>query len=577
MTVRTAVILAGLIIGATLTGGGAATVTAAQTDIQIRSVGLPADNPAPGERFTIPVNLANLRSSSGTVAVTDVYVRGGGEEYGRIEDVGTLAPGGNLTVPLTLRIDEAGGQRLTVHALVEDATGDRRTVKYPVYVEVRTPDEAIVSLADAELVAGQAGEVNLTVSNGDTTPISNVRLTLDGDLTVARAERVRASLAGGTQTVQSFDVTVPEPGERALDTTLTYTTRAGNTRTVERTVTLDVDPAVNDPTLEVRSATQNGSSVVRVELQQFGTAELRGVQIRARQDGETVARTRAPDVPAEGTQAVTLDSTDISGGRVTVVATYTVAGESQTLREPMQFSSDVVLDASNQIQNGTSVIRAELQQFGTVTLRDVEIRAESDGETVARVPVRDVVSEGTRTVRLDDDAIPAGPVTVVASYTAGSERQTTTATVQYAKYALAPTAAITLTGVEVSRQGDVLTLDGDAANVGTSQVNSVIVSVVATGDVRPTEPNREYFIDDIGASQFASFEATAVVPSDVERLPIRVQYTVDGQRVSSVLSVDLDTARTRSSDRGGGGSPVVIVGLLALVAIGGLVVYRWRR
>lgn len=569
--------IAALLVTATLGGVSVIPATAEQTDVQIRSVGLPMDDPAPGERFTLPVDLANLQSSSGTVRITDVYVRGGGEEYGRIRDLGTLAPGGNVTIPLTLRIDDSGGQRLTVHAVVVDRNGDVRTVRYPAYIEVRDPDEALVSLADASLVARQEGAVNLTVSNGEPTPISNVRLALASALAVANAERVRASLAGGTQTTQTFRVTIPEAGDRQIDTTLTYTTQAGNTRTIDRTIMLDVEPANSDPALSAQLDSRNDSSVVRAKLQQFGNVDLRDVEVRAVQSGETVARATAADVPAEGTQVVTLGDEAIPTGQVTVVASYVAAGEARTLREQIEVTSDVTLDVSNRIQNGTSVVRADLQQFGTADLRDVEVRAERDGETVARMPVGDIAGDSSRTVTLDDAGIPAGPVTVVASYTVGAEQRTTTATVQYSKYSPAPTSAISLTGVELSRQGDVLTLDGDAANVGTSQVNSVVVSIVATDDVRPVEPTREYFIEDIGASQFAGFEATAIAPSGVEQLSVRVQYTVDGQRVSSTIPVDLTNVRAQSSERDDGGSPIVLVVALVVVVFGGIAVYRWRR
>ncbi|MEA5410120.1 hypothetical protein VB773_22770 [Haloarculaceae archaeon H-GB2-1] len=68
---------------------------AAQTHVAIQSVNASVSDPAPGEQFTLTITVANLQSSSGPVEVTDVYVRRAGstEEFARIDDVGTVAPG----------------------------------------------------------------------------------------------------------------------------------------------------------------------------------------------------------------------------------------------------------------------------------------------------------------------------------------------------------------------------------------------------------------------------------------------------------------------------------------------------
>lgn len=565
------------LLAATLTT--AVPAAAAQTNVQIQSVDVSPAQPAPDERFTLTVTVANFASSSGSVDVEQVYLREQSRTFARTTDVGSIAAGGTLTVPLTAKFEEAGGKRLSVNVVVEDGDGDERLVKYPLYLTVEEPDEAAISVAGLDPVVGQKGPVDLVVSNGDTKPISNVRLRVAGDARVENPNRVSASIPAGTQRTHTYQVTFPESGPQQLEATLRYKTSGGNTRTVRRTVTTDVEPATNDPELRTTIETESGSSVVRTELQQFGNADLIDVEIRAVQDGDIVARTLMADVPAKGTQTVALDGSTIPGGSVEVVAEFTAAGTRRTVSETLDYKSDVELDVSNQLLNGTSVIRAELQQFGNVELRDVEIRAESGGETVARVPVRNVLSEGTRTVALSGDEIPAGDITVVASYTAGSERKTVSANLLYSKYSPAPTSAISLTSIETSRQGDVLTLNGEAANVGTAQVNSVVVSAVETDTVRPVEPNREYFIQQINSNEFADFEATARVPTDTDQIPIQVQYTVNGQRVSSIIPVDLADGGAQSGDenRSGDGPSAFAVGsVLLLLIIVGVGVYQLR-
>lgn len=461
-------------------------VGAAQVNIQISSIDVSTDQPAPGERFQLTVNVANFRSSSGPVEVTSVYVRRAGDsnEFARLSDTGSIAPGGNLTIPLTLSIDEPGGERLMTYVVVQDSDGDYHRVSYPVYIDVEEPDEAVVSFSGIDPTAGQESAFNVTVSNGDTAPLSNVQLQLGENVDVDNPERVSASLPAGTQASYRFQAAFPEAGSQSLNATLTYQSSSGSTRTVHRSVEVDVEQA----------------------------------------------------------------------------------------------TSDVELDVSNQIQNDSSVIRAELYQFGTVKLEDIQIRVQSNGDTVARVPVTDISGEGSRTVLLDDDEIPAGNVSVTAAYIAGADQQTITESLLYSKYSPAPTSAITLTDVGVTRDGGTLTVDGEAANVGTAQVNSILISAANTDAVTPVDPTKEYFIDNIGSNQFETFQATVNASSSLDQIPIHIEYTINGQRVSSTIPIDVGTIESESNSSQDGGSPLLAIGLL-IVVVGGAAagVYRWRN
>lgn len=427
--------------------GIAAPAAAANTDIAIDSVDLSVEQPAPGESFTLTTTLENLETSNGTVDVTDIYIReaGSSSDLARIEDVGSVASGSSRAIPLTLSIDEPGEKKLIVHAVVRDADGDFERVTYPLYVDVQEPDEAVLSFADLDSVAGEENEVSVTVSNGDDGALSNVRLELAGDAAVENPERVSASIQPGTQTTHSFAVTFDEPGTRELDARLTYKTDEGVTRTITRNVTASVESANLDPQLTATATTANGSPVVRATLTEFGNVELRDVQLRAVVDGETITRTRLADV---------------------------AAGESRT-----------------------------------------GVLAGSD--------------------------IPAGDVTVVAEYTAAGETETTRQTISYAP---APASDMTITGVDATRSGGVVTIDGDAANLGSADASSVIVSVVAGDGVTPVNPNKEYFVGPVDSSEFATFQLTANVSAGVDELPVRIGYTVDGERLSRVVSLDVSDA-----------------------------------
>ena len=462
--------------------GVAVPAAAANTDVAIESVDLSVDQPAPGESFTLRTTISNLDSSDGPVEVTDIYVRraGSGSDLARIEDVGSIASGETREIPLTMSIDEQGEKRLVVNAVVRDADGDHQRVSYPLYVDVQEPDEAVISVAGLDSVAGEESQVDVTVSNGDDGPLSNVRLGLTGQADVENPERVSASIQPGTQTTHTFAATFDEPGSRTLTATLTYKTDEGVTRTVTRNVTADVEPANLDPQLTAAATTANGSAALRATLAEFGNVELRDVQLRARVDGETIARTRLADVPA---------------------------GESRV---------------------------------------------------------------GT----LDGSAIPAGEVTVVAEYTAAGRAETTETTLSYSP---APTTDVTVTGIDVSRNGGVVTISGDAANVGSADASSVVMRVVPADGVTPVGPNKEYFVGAVESSQFSTFQLTANVSSGASEVPVRIEYTVDGERLSRVVEVDVSDAAGSGdgqSDTSAPGFSLLLGGVAVVIAVALAGAYR---
>lgn len=486
-----------LVVFAVIAAVGAP-VSAAQTDIAIQSVNMSVDQPAPGEPFTLSVNVANLQSSSSPVEITDVYVRhaNSGNEYARAENLGTIAAGSSLTVPLTVEIDDPGQKQLTVYAVVQGSDGNPTRVSYPLYVDVQQPDEAVVSFADLDSVADEQSTVNVTVANGDPGTLSNVRLNLDGDAVVENPERVNASLQAGTQTTYTYQVTFSETGEQTLDAELTYKTNQGSTRTVNYQTTVDVEAANVDTDLTATATETNGSAVIRTALTEYGNVELRDVQVQAVVDGDVVTRSVVPNVPKEGTQIVTLDGSDIPAGEVTLIAQYTAAGEQRTTNTTIQYSPR---QASN----------------------------------------------------------------------------------------------IDLTGVEATRTGSTITLSGDAANLGSADANSVLLSVTNTSHVSPASPNGEYFVGTIESSEFATFDLTASTSTNgsIDSIPVHVSYAANGEQFERVVEVDVSgpsatgdssTGAAQANASGGtsqsGGLPLMAVGIaLVLVIIVGVGVYRWHR
>ncbi|WP_071932826.1 COG1361 family protein [Halodesulfurarchaeum formicicum] len=454
------------------------------SNLAIESATPTVEDPAPGERFSVSVTIANYDDMA-AFEVTDVYIRDAGRanEHARVEDVGTVRPGGSLTVPISLSFEDSGTRDLRVHTRVENESGDHRSVSYPLTIDVEPPDEAVLRIDDIDAVAGQEEQVNVTVSNGEDRPLSNVRLELGGDAIVDNAERVTASLGAGTQAVHRYDLTFAESGSQTVTGTVTYRTADGQTRSVDRSMTVDVEPARTDPELTLTPIQSPDGPALEATLVQYGNAELRDVELRAVRNGRILARSVLDDVPATESRTATFDGATLGSGNLTVVASYTASGTDRTI-------------------------------------------------------------EASRDYQPTD------------------------------------TAAITLSGVEVTREGTIVTLRGDAANVGSNDLESVRVAVEPAAGVSPSSPSRDYFIGGIEASEFGTFELTANVTDSAGSVPIRVAYSAGGEQFETREFVELDDGAGDSDaedQSGTGGLGLLRLGIVGLVgALIGAALYRWR-
>lgn len=384
-----------LLLAVALVGSLAAGATVVAADgpaVQVSSVTVSPDDPVEGETVTFETTIANLQGSSGTVRITDIYLRrtGATREYARIGNVGSVATGGSLTVPLTAAFENAGEKSLTVRVVVTDANGSVSSYTYPASVDVEAP--------------------------------------------VVR---------GGLSTTS-----VP-----------------------------------------------NGTSVT---LSNYGNVNFTDVELRSVVGSEVRDRQFTGDVEPDGNRTVTFDTADYDSENATFRATYTANGASR---------------------------------------------------------------EVARTVDLEQRV----------------------------------TGEIRLTSVEVTRSGGTVSLEGDAANVGGTDAESVLVRVPDTGDVSPVGGSGEYFIGPVDASEFATFELSAAVESGASSVPVEVTYIVDDERVTTTQRFDLGSTVPSAGDDGNagtnggdggqdddsgqsGGLPLVPLGVgLVLLLVAGAAVIRWRN
>jgi hypothetical protein len=496
-----AVALAGVMVVSVAAVGGVGVTTAADSQVVVQSVTVDPTRPQVGEDATVTATIRNFESSSSAARINQVTLRSGGRIVAAADDPGTLGTGGSMDLPLTTSFGTAGTKDLTLWVYGQSEDGSVFNVKYPVRVTVVEPGSDVQLSLATPTDPSTDGRVNVTVANGASTNVSNLRLTLSGpNASVDDSRRVTASLAAGRERVVGYDVAFDESGPQPLTATLDY------------------------------------------------------------RDGD--------------------------GSRHTVSASRTFAVERADV--------DADLDAEVVRENGTARIDASLTNFGNVPLENVRLRADGGGETVARRLVDDVASESTRTATVEGSNLPAGDIRLRATYEAAGERHETATTVDFT-----PTTDgnVSLTGVEVIPAGGAIRLAGSAANTGETEVTGAVVQVVGTDRVTPVPPARDYFVGNVPAGEFTSFELTARLAGNrTDTVPVRITYIADGEQRSRVTQVSVGRSAGMAvgppadagdgpDGPGGGGffglGRIDVVGLLLrvglVVAAGGGIAYLWRR
>lgn len=219
-------------------------------------------------------------------------------------------------------------------------------------------------------------------------------------------------------------------------------------------------------------------------------------------------------------------------------------------------------------------------------VRGVTLDVESDSLTVTED--RRVVSslgpgnEAQLTVPAEDVEPGQQRVEVRMSYvTADGESRSTTETLTTTTHDDDSPGTVDLTGLRVAQDGDVLEVRGSASNVGSTNVSGVLVEVADGDGVAPAQNQASYFVGEVDASDYSSFEVRAAldtVTNETVTVPLEVTYRVDGEQVTRTVEVEYTPA---APDDEGDDQQASAFGVLPL-AVGGVVVVLiggvlWRR
>jgi hypothetical protein len=365
------------------------------------------------------------------------------------------------------------------------------------------------------------------------------------------------------------------------------TTTSGEQIHRERAIAVEVDGVAPNVAVTSDSPVADAESTLSLSLTNTLDVEMENLQVQL--DGVEVRRGDsfvAGLAPGETTE-IDLTVVPSESGARTLTATLVFATDQQDRRaiqvplrvnvEPLAESVTLSTDSSG------GSITATVGNAGNRPLEDVTVTASVDGRTLDQALVGSVPAGESTAAALELDGIEGEQdVDVTVDYETGTRSGTVSETVTAAA---ATGGQIELTGVSVIAERGRLRISGSASNVGLGAVNGTIVSVVDTDAVTPAEPNRDFFVGEVPASDFVSFDVYATVEGDVDAIPLQVSYLEDGERVEQVVEVPYDggaaggaaavTPRQRQS--GGGSGPLVLVGGIVAVVVVGAGAIVWRR
>lgn len=231
----------------------------------------------------------------------------------------------------------------------------------------------------------------------------------------------------------------------------------------------------------------------------------------------------------------------------------------------------------------------EVRNVGNVNLTDVTLAAAAD-EEFERVRLDDIGAGENRSVTVDTRSASESTVTFTAGYTALDERHTATETVDLGEEERV-LGAIELTSVDSARTATGVQLEGDAANVGGTNVSSVTVRVQNTSSVTPVPPSADFFVGSVDASEFATFELTAETAPNASVVPVEITYIAENERTTRTQTLEIGSTPAASGGDAGGGADgsaaattdesggLILpgIGVAVVVLVVGSGVYLWGR
>lgn len=516
-----ALILAALVVCSLFAGVALGAIP--DNRVTITDTTVSPDTPTAGAPTTVSATVRLSAGSASAASLDRVAVVDGEETLGEATALGALSPGETLTVPVTVRLMEPGARNLTVVATVTDAGGETTTVRRPLSLAIESGTPQVEYEANS-LVAGADAPASVTVSNPTTAPLRDLTVSFVG-IEGERTQRTVATLAAGASQSLNFSLRAAAAGERPLQVETNYTTAAGTRAT-----------AVGERVVEVE--TLNDDVGVRIERTQPGQA-----------------------------------TTTTTGGGLSGL-TGALGGGGGVLQSSGGESED------GQERSGAGIT---VTNFGNAAIDQVVLVPRLPNGSVApepgRVAVTDTLAPGeSQQVTVDLSAVQSRSLRFVVEYELADESREAVRPYQLDR----DRGAVSLTGLNISVDGDRVSLSGNLGNVGDGEVRGVVVRVGADEYAAPAYPQRDYFLGTVAASEFAPFELTAQVDMvNATSVPVLVTYTTADERRTETIEVPLPRGADGSNRGGtlglvGGTVRGAALGLLVTLPVVGFAIRRYR-
>jgi len=221
--------------------------------LTVDDVDVQPETPTAGAPVTVPVSVDSSGGSTQPVEVDRVSLLDGDETLVTADDLGSLSVGDGITVPLTTSFEQPGAKNLTVAFEGTNANDETVRARLPVTIPVERGAPAI-DTRTRPAIEGVASPVTVFVGNPTEATLRNVAVTVDAaGIEPLIDRRVIPALQAGASTNLSFDVRPTSVGETLLETSVSYTTAAGTTASMEEIDRLSIDQLEEDVSVRVET------------------------------------------------------------------------------------------------------------------------------------------------------------------------------------------------------------------------------------------------------------------------------------------------------------------------------------
>ncbi|WP_049900204.1 COG1361 family protein [Natrinema altunense] len=368
------VLVAGLLCCSLLGGVGA--VTASSTSnvyVTVSDIAVSDDDPTTDDAITVTPTIRHSSGHDGGFQVTQVVLEA--PDRGKVDDaddLGSIASGETIDVPLQTTFDTAGEKRLIVkvRGIKEDADGNTQQVgviERPVYVSVSEPSSD--SATDPRLridanraVAGTEIPVTVTVSNGDDEALTDLVAHLDGDGTVEEPTRIHPTLEAGNMTTFDFRVRADEAGQSSLEAALEYDD--GNR--VETVQSIRVEPLREDVDLYASVLERNESTVLQYRVTNRGNAPIDDVSVSGQTGSERLPGATIATVDAASAETVSIPIDETLTGTAEIEAAYTIDDRRNRTTRTIEITGATATESDIASIGGQSIIAAGASGAGSL-------------------------------------------------------------------------------------------------------------------------------------------------------------------------------------------------------------------